>query len=278
MNFNILVEQIKKAQQETQKKLYSKQEAILLDFVEDYFYPCIEDIVEHESNVDKRLKFFIAGGAVTSVFTRQPINDYDIYFCNENDLKECVKNIKNYASPLYETEKAITFNRSGITFQICKLIGEPQEIFNMYDFTVNMGAFVCEYNCSTGILNSEFILDDRFLLDIASRSLNFNKNTLYPISSLFRVGKYRHKGYKITNIELMKIALRISQLDIKTVKDIKEQVVGLSNDMMSTMREEMDKLDIDKEIGCPIEFIQSISERLPSPVIDSRYATEEFRF
>lgn len=45
-----------------------------------------EDIWE----VLKEHKAIIAGGAITSIFTNQPINDIDVYFRSEEDLHRVI--------------------------------------------------------------------------------------------------------------------------------------------------------------------------------------------
>ena len=135
----------------------------------------------------------------------------------------------------------------------------------MFDFTINMASLAYTYkerDDRAYDLESDFVFDGRFFIDNMSKSLVFNKNTLYPINSLFRVKKYQERGYNINTLELMKIALRISQMEIKTIGDIKNQVTGLSSDIMTELTNKMAGLPDDEKVEDPITFIQDVYDGL----------------
>lgn len=235
-------------------------------FVDGELIDCIvNDGLFNEKYLDrfknKDMKFHVAGGALTSSFCKTDINDFDIYFEDEetfNIFYEIMK--ESYASVIAETPRAVSLNRSGQPFQLIKLFGTVEETFDKFDFTINMCALNYTYNYEKNELKSEFVMDNRFMSDLASRSLIFNPKTLYPINSLFRVKKYKERGFKINTYEMMKIALRISQIEIKTIGDIKNQCIGLSSAIAVDLTEKLDWFEDNVVVGDPIKFIQDLMD------------------
>lgn len=193
-------------------------------------------------NLLSSMEGFIAGGAVLSAFTNNRINDYDIYFSskeNANAFKLALKmkdGINEYQIPekrkklmvkskkevieVFRTDNAITFLCDGQKYQlITAFYLPPEELFKKYDFTICMGAYSPKAN--------EFYLYDSFLEDVSEKRLKFNIGTEYPICSLLRVLKYQKKGYIISGLEMIKMALTIHKLNLKSYADLKKQLQGI---------------------------------------------------
>lgn len=188
-------------------------------------------------NLLKTTNAILAGGAITSLFSSKEINDYDIYFRNKEDLIVFVRNAFVDEENLEEdqfvdvgaytlictsyTNKSITFSMNNdlkiqlIHFDYFESIND---IFNSYDFKINMGAF--------DFKTEEFVLHDDFLIDIASRRLCFNEKTAYPIMSSLRVQKYIERGYVISKKEMFKIGLAIADLNISSWQELEDQLSG----------------------------------------------------
>lgn len=171
----------------------------------------------------KNEKCIIAGGAITSLFTRNEINDLDVYFRNEESLIRALKYMLGNASPVAHTDKATLFSRHQtivpVQFIHFKFFESAQEIFDTFDFTVCMGAY--------DLSKEEFVFDNRFFQHNAQRMLQFNHNTAYPIVSALRLQKYEDKGYTISKSEFLKIMLTINNLKVTSYKQIKEQLGGM---------------------------------------------------
>lgn len=177
----------------------------------------------------KNNKIILAGGAITSLFTNKDINDFDLYFRSSDDLISFVDDVfceTDVISPFSVicnsfTSRSLlmmldgTLNLQPIHF---KFFEKAEDIFESFDFTINMGAF----DFST----EEFILHDDFLLHNSQRILHFNKLTTYPIISQLRVQKYNERGYKISKRDAMVISLAICNLQIETWDDLMDQLSG----------------------------------------------------
>lgn len=174
-------------------------------------------------------KCFIAGGAITSVFTNNIINDYDIYFPMVNGIhNESYENVSRTLCRFmcyckdYETDFAQTFTGpGGIKIQLIKLYNDLNiyDVLHKFDFTVCMGAY--------SLTDKKFILDNRFLINNSSKELIFNDNTDFPIASLIRTIKYQRKGYTISGIQMMMIAMAIQNIEFNSLEEFREHIQGI---------------------------------------------------
>jgi len=206
-------------------------------------------LLRHIGNEDvvrllKHAKCFVAGGAVTSMFSGKEINDIDVYFrdyeslvvvlknlfsiddADESDDKDLDKAMANFLDIgqfqlIYtnHTKKSVLFVKDELHLQLIyfKFFQTPQEIFDTFDFTVNMGVY--------DFAAEEFVLHDDFLKDVAQRRLMVNPKTAYPIISLLRIDKYKGKGYEISRKEFVKLCLAVNNLKI-TSWEMLEDVIG----------------------------------------------------
>lgn len=205
-------------------------------------------------------KCIIAGGCITSLFTRNEVNDIDVYFRNEESLIRSLKYLKQNGVMLHAvTSKATLFTVVGsevpIQFIHFKYFNTAKDIFDTFDFNVCMGAY--DFGAE------EFIFDEKFFKNNSQRMLQFNHKTAYPIVSALRLQKYENKGYTISKPELIKILLTINNMNITSYEQIKEQLggmYGVSYDKLYEDIKDNDKFDLIKVI-----------ERLGKIVLDDEY-------
>lgn len=220
-----------------------------------------EDILE----LLKNEQCIIAGGSITSLFTRNEINDIDIYFRSKESLINALKEIEGQSTIMAFTDKATMFvkDSSEYAYQFIhfKFFDNPQEIFDTFDFTVCMGA----YDFKT----DDFIFHPSFLTHNSQRLLKVNEKTAYPIMTALRVQKYLDKGYTISKPEFIKIMLVINQLNIITYKQLKEQMggmYGVNYDKLFKDIQDNDNFDINVAI-----------ETLSDIILDDSYFELPFR-
>lgn len=164
---------------------------------------------------------YVAGGALTSVFTRQPINDFDIYFKSIEAFRDAVE--AAYEDGLWCVDvstRAVTFSDQGTIYQFMHFGFFPtaRDIFAAFDFTCCMAA----YDHDSG----EFTLHDEFLTHCAQRYLRFNPGTRYPLASAVRVIKYQGRGYTIGKGDMLRIALACRGVEINSWEQLKDQIGG----------------------------------------------------
>lgn len=167
---------------------------------------------------------WIAGGTLSSIACNREVNDIDVYFEDEACMKKVLGSLRKDGSfsPLVITDRAVSiydyYQDRVVQFITYKTFPTMKELFKSFDFTVCMGA------CSPSQGIEEYHPD--FWPHNSQRVLNFNEGTDFPLASVMRVHKYREKGYSISKAQMVKMLLRVSQLDIKSWEDLKEQVGG----------------------------------------------------
>jgi hypothetical protein len=191
---------------------------------------------------------FVAGGAVTSVFTNAKINDTDVYFKTRRAFETGV--YQAYEDGLWcvaASKRAVTFaDQSGNIAQLMHFDYFPtaEDIFAAFDFTVVMGALDLDAgpksHWNPASLKFDVVGDERpesgfvfhpdFLKHNSQRFLRFNAGTRYPLASATRILKYQERGYTIGKGDIMKIALAVRGVRIESWEDLKDQIGGAYGD------------------------------------------------
>lgn len=187
----------------------------------------------------------LCGGTINSIFSSRKVNDLDFYVQNNSnnqigDLIKIMKEVYNY-KVVHTSDNAITLTRRGhkgnlfeIQF-ITRFTGSPQDILDTFDYTIVQGVFDFKTN--------QFVLSDRFLVDIAKRQLVYTNTSEYPICALYRTKKYIERGYTISGANLVAISLSIHALKLETYADLKNQLMGIDTSMLKELETRMDASD-----------------------------------
>ncbi len=169
---------------------------------------------------------FICGGAMTSIFSDQPIKDYDCYFPNETASQGFCRVLQGAEySNTFTSKNALTFYGGKNTVQVIIKPGlfqdNVKDIVDQFDFTV----------CQAGIdpKTETFYCAPDFFPDLAARRLNYNVKAKYPLASLWRSRKYQKKGFTIRASELVKLALRLGEFNLKDIDTLKDQLEGVDS-------------------------------------------------
>lgn len=174
----------------------------------------------------------LAGGAVTSIFTNREINDWDIYFKTKEGFsnflresygfnKDNILDGNRIARVTHTTDRSILINSESNKIQlvIFKLFPTIEDIFNSFDFTINMGA----YDFKT----EEFVLHNDFLKHNSQRYLKINTNTDYPLISTIRIQKYVERGYTISKSQMLRLLLAVNKKNIDSWEVFIDEVNGM---------------------------------------------------
>lgn len=164
---------------------------------------------------------YIAGGAVTSVFTNTEIADVDVFFKTKEAFENAVVDAVEDGLYLVNVSKrALTFAYGKEIIQLCYtgFFETPDDIFQSFDFTVCMGALDLD--------SGEFTLHSDFLKHNSQRFLKFNPKTKYPIASMQRIFKYQKKGYTIGRGEQLKVLFTCMKTELTSWEEAKDQIGG----------------------------------------------------
>lgn len=169
---------------------------------------------------------FVAGGTLTSVFSYQPIHDFDIFFSEDKNVDAAIAELRNKVrnkeielESVIETDTAFSFKVKGMRYQFVKVLtGTLRNVIDNFDFTICMAAWSQQHG---------FLLDESFLHHLSQRRLVFNIKAAYPICSLYRARKFIKRGFTMNGIEAIKLGLTIQNLDLSSYADLRKQLMGI---------------------------------------------------
>lgn len=151
--------------------------------------------------------------------------------------------------PVYLSTNAITLSHK--IQLITRFYGSPEEVHKNFDFVHAM----CYWTRETGCVVSIEAMDC-----MNSKTLKYN-GSLFPLCSQFRIAKFVARGWKINSGQMFKIQKQISELDLNSIKVLREQLLGVDvayfNEVLTKLEESgVDKVDntylmtlIDKMFG-----------------------------
>lgn len=173
---------------------------------------------------------FLAGGAITSVFTNKKIRDFDLYFKSKDAFTAALQ--KAFDSSGFWcvalTDRAVTFSRNNekIYQLMCfDWFASADAIFSKFDFTTCMAAIDIE--------SKDLFRHPDFIRDTSKRVLRFNHGTQFPIGSALRLQKYKARGYSIEDVEFLKVILACAFRSPKSWEDLKSQLGGQYGEAVS---------------------------------------------
>lgn len=208
---------------------------------------------------------FVAGGAITSIFSGARINDYDIYFETEEDklfvLRWFAENSANANKGdwyiKFKSDTAITYKKKEEKqiYQLIvmpEMIGTPETIVGKFDFTICMGWY--------SFKTDEFGFGKDFSLHLGQRRLVFNINCEYPLCALFRTRKFLGRGFTISGSEIIKLGLSVHRLKLDTYKDLRRQLLGIDTLFLKDLTDSLDlKEQAEKQYAFD-KFMEMIDE------------------
>jgi hypothetical protein len=202
---------------------------------------------EDTQEILKLCDAYIAGGAITSVFCNREVNDVDVYFKSQEHLYIFLQMVFDGTFALVctnYTNRSVMF-RDKVTQQevqaiVYKFFSTAEDIFNDFDYTINMGA----YDFSTNSL----VLHQDFMKHNSQRYLQFNPNTAYPLISALRVNKYIERGYNISKPQYLKIMFAIANLSFSSWEEVRDHVAGMYGLDLTQVFKDEDEFSIEKTI------------------------------
>jgi len=197
---------------------YYVDKFIKLNYVNNNVYtPIVQEkqIVNCKGATEDRIVIYIKSSGVVSE-NGTTIDDVDTTaasFIMKSELPQDGERPKY--RPVFLSANAITLSND--MQLVIRFYGEPDKIHDNFDFQHAMSYY--DY----GIKHLE--LPAAALECLLSRTLVY-KGSLYPICSLFRLKKFLDRGWRITAGEQLKIAWQISELNLRDINTIVEQLCG----------------------------------------------------
>lgn len=192
----------------------------------------------------------IAGGAITAAFSRSRIKDLDVYFQLREHREQFLKDVQLYILTkgkdykqiveLAHTDTAVTYKWGKCILQVItmdrflKPLEEtlfPPHVFDNFDFTVCMGMY--------GIKQDRFWFHEDFMHHLAAKRLVYNPKSEFPIASLFRLRKYIERGYRVSAMEIVKMALKVHSLPLYNFDALANQLRGIDISYLASVIQEL---------------------------------------
>lgn len=137
--------------------------------------------------------------------------------------------------PVFLSENAVTLSHR--VQIVTRFYGEPDEIHKNYDFI-----HAC---CYYDLANNKLETPVEALRSMQSKTLYY-RGSLYPICSLFRTRKFLKRGWKIGAGEILKMAYQVSELDLKDMRVLREQLTGVDQLYMFQLYDALKEIDSEK--------------------------------
>lgn len=173
----------------------------------------------HEMNRDSkepgRVYIYIKSAGIAAE------KEIDLEDC-ENPLDEEIEDTGDKTKPKY---RPVFFSSNAVSLSdkiqiVTRFYGGPGEIHSNFD-----------YLHATNYWTSE---DGKLVLSIEAYEACHNKELIYigskyPVCSLFRMRKFLSRGFTITAGEILKIAANINEFDLKDVRVLRDQLIGVDS-------------------------------------------------
>jgi len=165
---------------------------------------------------------------------------------------ELVIGKKDKYVPLFLSSNAITL--SGKIQLIIRFWGEPEIIHSNYDFVHCTNYWTSKEN--------EVVLNQKALTSLLAKELIY-QGSKYPVASVIRIRKFVQRGWHINAGQIFKILLQVSELNLKDIAVLEDQLVGVDTAYFSMLINILSDA-IEKNPGKAIEnsYICTIVDKL----------------
>ncbi len=241
----------------------------------DEFLKSIEDRTTREA---VSMNSFITGGSIVSLLCDEKVNDYDIYFRDQETLRLVIE----YYSPRINTkfgidsglseedgEYRLYIPSSGIVggvfdgenldgedvIEECKpyevkfatsnaitLEGSIQLVLRFYgeieDIHKTFDFVHCKNHWSAR--DNKLTLTLEALQSIINKELTYD-GSRYPICSMIRTRKFIKRGWVINAGQYLKMAIQVSKLDLTDMATLKDQLVGVDALYFNALIEQIER-------------------------------------
>lgn len=204
--------------------------------------------ISSEEGTEKPYQYFEgepegnAQGYVSEIM-QDPGHIEDAYQETEEKVLEAEEDGKPEYRPVFLSTNAITL--SGRLQLILRFFGDADQIHENYDFVHCTNYWESH--------NNQLTLRQPALESLLARELKY-VGSKYPICSLIRLRKFIHRGWTINAGQMLKIMMQVSELDLKNVSILEDQLTGV-------------------DVAYFVEVVEKLKEKDPEKV-NSAYLVE----
>jgi hypothetical protein len=182
---------------------------------EKYLIDRFPEIVENNGMIynDGKLEEYIAVDYVRIDNLKSNQIKLDISGAGENI--EINEKDKNKYSVVFLSQNAISLSND--VQIVLRFNGDVEQVHKTFDFIHATNYFT---------FKDGLVLNPEALESLLTKNLKY-QGSLYPLTSIIRMKKFILRGWSINAGEILKIMFQISELDLKNIKILEEQLIGV---------------------------------------------------
>jgi hypothetical protein len=193
--------------------------------------------IASENGTDKPYQYFesqpdVEAAAYVGEVIDNPEQIADVY--EETEEKALKTSDKKYR-PVFVTTNAITL--SDKVQLIIRFYGEPDQIHENYDF-VHCTNYWTSWD-------NNLVLRPKALEALLARELVY-VGSKYPLCSIVRLRKFIQRGWRVNAGQILKIAMQVSELDLKDFRVLEDQLTGVDTAYFLQLIERLKEKDPEK--------------------------------
>jgi hypothetical protein len=164
---------------------------------------------------EDRVFIFIRSAGIASE------KEIDLDDC-ENPLDEGIEDTEDKTKPKY---RPVFFSSNAITLSdkiqiVTRFYGNAGQIHSNFDYVHATNYWTSEEGKVVFSIEAYEACHNKELIYVGSK---------YPVCSLFRMRKFIARGFTITAGEILKIAMNINEFDLKDVRVLRDQLIGVDS-------------------------------------------------
>lgn len=137
---------------------------------------------------------------------------------DETAADEVLKKEKKPFNPVFLSTNAITL--SDDIQIVVRFYGEPSELHSNYDYEHTKAYWTSWDN--------QLVISAKVYECVTNKSLVYT-GSKYPLCSLFRMRKFIGRGWRINAGQILKMAMQISDLNLKDIDVLEDQLIGVDS-------------------------------------------------
>jgi len=171
---------------------------------------------------------------------------------DETKADEIIKKEKKPYHPVFMSTNAITL--SDDIQIVVRFYGEPAEVHSTYDFVHTKAYWTFSDN--------KVVIPEEVWEATVNKTLKYT-GSKYPVASLFRLRKFINRGWTINAGQILKIAMQVSELNLKDVDVLEDQLVGVDSvyflQLIESFRQRQQK---NEDFVLDADYIMSVVDKI----------------
>lgn len=236
-----------------------------------------------------RNSMLVTGGCIASLLRGEPVNDYDVYFTNEEAVRVFVNalqrvipevrtDVEDFTNIKGETEtrynllgnnKYALVESSAVAYygkgRLVRCISpsavsfeKVQIITRFYGEPEKIHSYFDFVHCTNYFLmnQNKLVLNEDALYSLLSKNLIY-RGSLYPVCSILRLRKFLARGWTIDLPNSLKMILQTHAIDFSDRNTMKDQLISVDAAYLAEVFKEADGEETTFDVN---EFLSQIEE------------------